>query len=496
MSRKKAASEELDRELLAHINGLGLSTVDEYRDWCAQNGFSRKLKKHWKVRCRERYFSRQHVAQERLRLNKREKRHHADTLLAICAGSLTDDQVTQPHLQRLCATLRTSKGQQHERQVDRKSLTRLLTHLYECRAKFFDSSPAVASLGSFPGNIYIEALALVAAHTRSWLRPIEDWKPRSHSSSRQFTSLLRHLFSRYDDVPVFFDTVWLTGRSKEAAERRRWYLHVGRGQNIRHCYLPIALTKKMAHHFMQAPNDITVDQALRWGQIHGLGGDERLARAVFGTRLTATFDNDDFWSTVIRWFIQHPMLDRAHVGPIVDYLHRQRFLPEQVFVAPGHREETAAPQPNLTMKGRTPESLLGRVQDWHRSLSRGNRVQIRQWQPSGINGFEFLEGKGGNLQCWTIRELLSSKALVSEGRQLKHCVATYDTSCSQGYCSIWTMEVESFACIDKVVTIEVRNHARMICQIRGKANRLPNQKERQMVQRWADSAGLRIAAYI
>ena len=303
---------------------------------------------------------------------------------------------------------------------------------------------------------------------------------------------------KYDGVPLFLDAVWFSGRTKQAAERRRWYLHVGRGQNIRNCRLPIPFTKKMAHHFLRAPNDVTIEQALRWGQIHGLGGDERLARATFGTRLTEHFEHDDFWRTVVSWFVAHPMLDRAHVGPIIDYLYDQRFVPEQVYVAPGHREDALPPQQNLTMKGRNPDVLLRRVNEWHRSLFSNNRHQIRQWQSHGIEGFRFSEGsqESQNLKCWTIRELLSSRALLAEGRRMKHCVATYASSCAQGHCSIWTMEVESFGGITKAVTIEVRNSQRLICQIRGKANRLPNDKERGIIRRWADFAGLRIPNYV
>jgi hypothetical protein len=55
---------------------------------------------------------------------------------------------------------------------------------------------------------------------------------------------------------------------------------------------------------------------------------------------------------------------------------------------------------------------------------------------------------------------------------MKHCVATYASSCARGHCSIWTMEVESMDGITKAVTIEVRNSALLICQVRGKANRL------------------------
>ncbi|MCA9265872.1 MAG: PcfJ domain-containing protein, partial [Planctomycetales bacterium] len=117
---------------------------------------------------------------------------------------------------------------------------------------------------------------------------------------------------------------------------------------------------------------------------------------------------------------------------------------------------------------------------------------------SGITGLEFLEGsqKNGTFKSWTIRELLSSKGLMTEGRQMKHCVATYASSCARGHCSIWTMEVESIEGFAKVVTIEVRNNSRLICQVRGKANRLAIEKERRVIQRWAESAGLRIASYV
>ncbi|MCR9296648.1 MAG: PcfJ domain-containing protein [bacterium] len=299
-------------------------------------------------------------------------------------------------------------------------------------------------------------------------------------------------------MPLFFDAVWFSGRTRDAADRRRWYLHVGRGHNIRHCKLPIAYTKKMAHHFIWAPSDVTVDQALRWGQVLGLGGDEPLARASFETRLTEEYGHDEFWTSVLRWFIANPMLDRAHVGPIIDYLHHERFVPEIVATAPGRRDVASPPQPNLSMKGRTPESLLSRVNEWHRKLANDNSQQMRQWQPSGIEGFEFAEGslEKQNFKCWTVRELLSSKALVAEGRQLKHCVATYASSCARGQCSIWTVEVESFEGITKILTVEVRNRMRMVSQVRGKANRLPTEKEKSVLTRWAARAGLRMASYI
>lgn len=496
--KKTTQAEEPDQELLKHINDLGFQTVETYRSWCGENGFSKKLNKHWKQRCRERLFAQRVIVHQRLSQKKREKRSFSEVLVGICEGKLSQNDVTQPHLKRLCEAVCTKQASTPEPQVSRKSLIRLLVQLHQCRAKLFDGSPVVATLGQMPGNTFIEALALTACHAGSWLRPVEDWQPRTHSARKQFVSLLRHLFVQHDDMPLFFDAVWFSGRTKDAAERRSWYLHVGRGQNIRHCNLPVPYTKKMAHHFMKAPSDVTVDQALRWGQVLGLGGDEQLAKAIFGTRLTEGYRDDIFWTTVIRWFISNAMLDRAHVGPIIDYLHHQRFVPEIVAFVPGRRDEASPSQPNLSMKGRTPESLLRQVNQWHRKLASDNTQQMRQWQPSGIESFEFVEGslEKPNFKCWTIRELLSSKALVAEGRQLKHCVATYASSCARGHCSIWTVEVESYEGIVKSLTVEVRSGMRLISQVRGKANRLPTDKEKNVLCRWAATAGLKLANYI
>jgi PcfJ-like protein len=250
----------------------------------------------------------------------------------------------------------------------------------------------------------------------------------------------------------------------------------------------------MAHHFMQAPADCTVEAALRWGQVHALGGDARLVRAVVGTRLGTSFDHDRFWASVVRFLIANPMLDLAHVGPIIDYIHHQKFTPQEVIVAPGVVERKSSPQPDFTMKGRTPASLLRQVEAWHRTLAKVQQPKA-EWPTSGIESFEFVEGteRGGTLKIWTITELLSTKSLVAEGRVMKHCVGSYARSCAHGVCSIWSLEVESIDGRSKVLTIEVQSATKLICQARGKCNALPAEKHRGILRRWAEQAGLQVA---
>ena len=499
MSKRKSNSsvDETDREFYEHITALGLSAVTEYREWCIRHGFSTKTKKSWKLRCRERFLHNEAAANQRLSQKKREKKSYVNVIRGICSGDMTESDVTLPHLKKLCQLINPRERPTFERRVNGEKLAELLMHLHACRAKLFDGSPVIGALGRRRGNTFLEALALLAIYHNCWCRPIEAWKPRSHNSMRQFSSLLQHLLAEYNDVPQFFHPVWFTGQSEAAAEQRRWYLHVARGQNIRHCLPPVPYTKRMAHHFMRSPNDVTIEQAIRWGQVLGLGGDEQLARAIMATRLGESFEHEEFWLTVIRWFISHPMLDRAHVGPIIDYLQDQRFRITRYFTNAGMFEEEVAPQPNLSMKGRNPESLLRQVHAWHNQLAR-YQPQDGDWKSTGIDGFEFIEGsaENSNPKLWTIRELLSSRALASEGAKMKHCVASYASSCSHGYCSIWSLQVESTEGIKKAVTIEVRNQANLICQVRGKSNRLPTEKERKIIQRWADVAGLRVANYV
>jgi hypothetical protein len=216
--------------------------------------------------------------------------------------------------------------------------------------------------------LYIDALIKLNSRRGQWIRPLEAWHASSHNRRRQFSSLARHLLAQYP-VPGFMDSAWF--RSDKGSYRMRdWFVHVGSGRNIRTAKTPIRLTKRMAHYLLEAPDDYTIESALRWGQVHALGGDRRLTEALLSTRIGDSFENDDFWGSVIRFFIANPLLDRSHVGPIVDYLLHQKYETREMLVGPGVVEQLPPPQPLLSMRGRTPESLLKHVELWHHEMGR------------------------------------------------------------------------------------------------------------------------------
>ncbi len=155
-----------------------------------------------------------------------------------------------------------------------------------------------------------------------------------------------------------------------------------------------------------------------------MGGTERLVHAVVGSRLGTSFEHEKFWNTVLQFFVQHSMLDPSRIAPIIDFIHEQKFVGEG-------QERGSPPQPSFTMKGRTPASLLRQVDAWHRTLP-VTKQRFVDWPPPEIIPLEFVEGSAasGNRRSWTTTELLTTKALVEEGRMMCHCVASYARSCA------------------------------------------------------------------
>lgn len=494
-TRKPKKSDEQESDTAAriqkHLESLGLNSAADYAVWCTQHGFTRNINKSHLQRELEYRVHQQSVADSRLAQKKRENRSLKSTLQVIFRGEVREHQVTSPALKMICQAYTTL----HQQPAVCRAFLELLTQVSD-HTDLIQLQHVIPHYGRDQDNSYLGGLLALAHHSHSWIRKPSDWKPGSHNAGRQFQSFARHLFAKWP-VPGFMDSVWFQGTSSAAQQKQSWFVHLARGENIRTAELAIPYSKRMAHHFMRAPNDHTVEDALRWGQIHALGGNARLVKAVLGTRLRTKFEHDEFWLTVFQFLIANPMLDLAQVGPIVDYLQHVKFTPQEIFIAPGQLERRPPLQPNLTMKGRTPEALLRNVTAWHRTLTQTSQPPA-EWKPCGIPGLTFVEGtqEGQNLKIWKITELLSSAALIAEGKKMRHCVASYVRSCERGDCSIWTLELETSLGHSKILTLEVRNSSKMLVQARGKFNIVASQKERSILHRWAEQAGLQVVDWI
>ncbi|MBT4098498.1 MAG: hypothetical protein HOE86_12680 [Gemmatimonadetes bacterium] len=337
-------------------------------------------------------------------------------------------------------------------------------------------------------------LVALALHHDRWIRPVESWispLPTQGSPRRedQFSSLVRHLVARYE-VPQFMDRVWFEGAGERGREHRKWFIDVASGRSIRTMDTPIRLTRRMAHLFMRgAYPKGGLEQNMRWAQIIAMGGSFAQANAILRTRMGRRFEDDDFWSTVVLFIANNPMLDPTWIGPIVDYIHAMRSVPTQV---QAESEITQGPprQPHLTMKGRSATKLLGQVEAWHELLNREDGVAFQHWRQSGLSNLELVEETSqlGKVR-WTVRELLSSQELAAEGRAMNHCVVSYSDQCAAGDTAIWSICAHREAQPENVLTAALDTRRQTVTEVRGRYNMVPNKRPASAQGRAQERAG-------
>lgn len=205
--------------------------------------------------------------------------------------------------------------------------------------------------------------------------------------------------------------------------------------------------------------------------------------------------NEDFWESVLHFFVNHPSLDLSHVGPVVDFLLHQKFEWTEGVSPEGVFGRLPPPRADYSVKGRSVASILRQVEEWHKELGRDAEQPCLSWRHSPVQDFRLVQGSEalGNMRAWTITQLLTSRALFLEGQAMRHCVATYAGRCARGKTSIWSVQLEGRWGRRRVLTVEVDLATRTICQARGVCNRTPQAAEREVVKRWAVEQGLKVA---
>jgi len=317
------------------------------------------------------------------------------------------------------------------------------------------------------------------------VRSIQDWVPRGKGCETLFRSLCDHIWAKYpmpaflwsgffERLPVIHDLV------KDVARGGSLFTYSKEGR------FRVPLTRAMVHELMtKTPGDFSFLRAIRRIQVKTAGGTPRFFQVWTGTRPGQAFGTQDeevFWATVIDWFSKHPMFDPTQVGPLVDYIVYRR-----------NQDQT------FSMKGRSPLAMLRGMQDWHGELAKVRQIKGTPFLPSGFKEFEWTRtslprhsGPTNGVQTiWRIKEILTSKELLAEGRELRHCVGSYSYRIESKSVSIWSLSAEqSWTPEEKVCTIEVINTNRSIVQARGKLNKMIETEPFQVMQRWASENAL------
>jgi hypothetical protein len=305
-----------------------------------------------------------------------------------------------------------------------------------------------------------------------WRRDILKWKPLSKWGSEQVNELAFYLFCQYP-VPRFLYKAFSERNNVLYIE---WFIHIGTGHRIRDLkFMPIPFTRKMGHYFLQVPEKFTIMEAMRWAQVKGLNGDDQLAeRIAYSWLATKTYDDEKFWEAFIRIVVMGGMFDHEQLTQLIDYVREMKME-----------------NWSYTLKGRTLQSLLRQTNDWHQRSMIMRRIRL--WPSSGMNPYK-AEQKNGMV---IMEELTGSKLLVQEGRNMKHCVATYTQQCIAREIAIFSLRKYSLGILtETMATIEVNLSLRRVVQAKGRMNKKISDEARKHLDGWANKNHLSVSPYL
>lgn len=341
------------------------------------------------------------------------------------------------------------------------------------RAKFKDMLVHLSkSTFLLSGEETIQAVYNMFRFHSYWERDVLSWMPESKRRAEQLKELAFYLFCKYE-VPEF---MYKAFHEQTNMLFIKWFIHLGSGRKARELDdMPIAFTQKMAHYFLQAPSNFNIPEALRWAQVKGLMGDDKLAKRIAYSWLgTKEYEDEEFWETFIRILVNAGMFDHDGLTELIDYVRQTKAINEE-----------------YSLKGRTLRSLFRQSEEWHNHQFELRGIKF--WELSGLKGYD----KKRDQELITMEELTGSKLLADEGRIMKHCVASYVQKCVSERTAIFSMRKYAAGLLYEVMaTIEVDLSWRRIVQAKARMNRRISDEAMKHLVRWADINHLSISPYL
>lgn len=336
---------------------------------------------------------------------------------------------------------------------------------------------------------YVNLVARVSEFKSNWIKVLKQfpWDQQIHLGDLEVI-LPAFLFAKYP-VPAFMERVFAEGDYLSMG----WYIHLGRGKNIRKAPdLPFPMTRKMAHFFLESPDFNSVHKSLRYGQVLGYGGSEDLALAIIDSRMDYDPGRADFWAEVIQWMANHEPIHGDYVKMIISYIQERKFRRTRlVSEMEGIQVHSVALDPMFSIKGRAYDKLLNAAIEWN-WLKAQMGDHSRNTIAKEVGDLFYFTGGGKKPRIrYEIRPLLTAAEIIEEGRAMRHCVGSYAQEVGQNKTSIWSLTQTDIGSgnSQRLLTIEVLQD-RTIEEVRGASNRLATAFERTLLMRWASQEEL------
>ncbi|MFN8354814.1 MAG: PcfJ domain-containing protein [Spirosomataceae bacterium] len=330
----------------------------------------------------------------------------------------------------------------------------------------------------FKETDYLRALVEVGKYRSSWIRPLEQWKPNVKSDYERFKELVTYLFAQYP-FPNVLNHLFFHSQDHFFI---RDFIYLVQGGSLKQLTTRIPLTHKMKTEFMKSPEGFRIDEAFRYAQVIGLGGDTLLAHRIAYSWLGRNETRDErFWEGFLRILIAGGLFNHDKISELIDYVRHEL-----------HQS------PTYSLKGRTLTSLLRQSDAWHQNLSKTQRKEgLVFWTSALFEPFELTEGKEEDELSFKVVELLSNKELADEGNAMKHCVGSYSYYCQKGKTRIVSLRKFKLGVeVERMATIEVDLSSRRIVQAKYRFNQPISPKAMRFLQYWAGQNGLSIGKHL
>ena len=302
-----------------------------------------------------------------------------------------------------------------------------------------------------------------------WLNDPDNWTEiKSKKHDRRRKSLARFLFIKYA-APGFLYEVW--DDDKKYKRYVPWFITVAQGGSLFKQHTKGLLSKKETYMFLKGLDHFTIEQNIWYARAVCYGENIGVAQRIARSKLHIQDYADEFWISVMRFFVQNPVEIRE-MNDLIDYIAFQKM-------------ENA----EYTMKGRTLLSVGKQSEEWLRLLAK--KAKYGGVFPSmGLSTSSYFTGKKDKRTKWTFHQIGDGRALVDESHAMRHCVSAYANSCAQGNQFIWSLvKPDIFGYESRCLTISV-DSTKLITEVRGKCNRSPTNQEWVVVEAWANDNGL------
>ena len=314
------------------------------------------------------------------------------------------------------------------------------------------------------------------------------YKGKSDKREKIRYAQLRHLFGKYPVPPVLdeaFDFKHFAHNNRGRFYQNdkninfsEWYVCVSTGGSLYKKITKGFLTKRETHEFLKVPGCYNPSQAIVFAVAKCAGANDKNAHILAKSKISTADLKSEVWLDLIRFFSGENKTPKSiqEMNDLLDYFFfvQQQGVEIRIFGA-----------------GHSLESITRRMHLWHQELNRKKALSGYSWCGAPIN--DFLYDDKEYQTKWSITQIVTGEELADEGSAMNHCVNSYLEDCLAGYTSIWSLKGmhEGAQEPKRYLTIELNDNFD-ICQIRGYANRLPRQKELEIIKKWAAIDDLKI----